>query len=87
MIGAIDVFIMPNGVCLCARVLMKGDDHALRRAMNCAIDHLRKKGRWKRTWKGQVVKEECVKVGLSREGGLCISWWLNGVNHVTTRLM
>ena len=46
----------------------------------------RTKGRQNRTWKKQV-KEESVKVGLSREDALCRSKWAVGdkdeVNLVT----
>ena len=47
-------------------VLMREDDHVLRRALHVEVEGQRNKGRQRRTWKKQV-EEESVKVGLRRE--------------------
>ena len=46
-------------------VLRREDGHVSRRALEFEVEHERKKGRMKKTWKKQV-EEESVKAGLSR---------------------
>ena len=55
--------------------------HVLRRALVFEVEHHRKKGRLKRTWKKQVEKES-VKVGLRRKDALCRSKWIVGVSQI-----
>ena len=54
-------------------------------ALDSDVEHQRKKGRLKRTWKKQV-EEESVKVGLRMEDALCRSKWNVGVNQIAAGL-
>ena len=57
----------------------------LRRALQLEVGGLRKNGRSKRTWMMQV-KEESMKVGLSKEDALCQSMRIVGVNQIATMM-
>ena len=66
-------------------VLGREDGHVLRMALDFEVQHQRRKGRSKRTWKRQVEKES-MKVGLRREDALCCSKWSVGVNKIAAKL-
>ena len=85
LMETMDQMAMANSVCWYGQVLMREDDHVLRRVLDYEVEDQRKKGRPKRTWKKQV-EEESVKVGLRREDALCRSKWIVGVNKIAAGL-
>ena len=64
---------------------MREVGHVIRVALYFEVEGQCKKGRWKRTWKKQVV-EESMKVGFGRKDALCRSKWSAGVNQIAAWL-
>ena len=76
---------MANSVGWYGHVLRREDGHILRRALDFEVEGQRKKGRPKRTWKGQV-EEESMKVDMRRKDAHCRSKWSVGVNNIAAGL-
>ena len=83
-IETIGKLTMKNCVCWNGHVLNREDVHVLRWALDFEVDSRRKKWRPKRTLK-KLVKEESVKVGLSRKVALFRSKLSVGVDLINSR--
>ena len=58
-----------NGVRWYGHVLMRNDDHVMRKALEFVVKGKRKGGRPRKTWKSQVEKES-ESVGLKKEDAI-----------------
>ena len=76
---------MANSLRWHGHVLRREDGHVLIKTLTFKVEHQRKKGRPKRTWKRQV-EEEYMKVGLKRKDALRCSKWSVGVNKLAAGL-
>ena len=68
-----------NGVRWYGHVLKRDDGHFLRTALEFEVKGKRKRGRPKKTWKTQVVKES-KSVGLEKKDAMNRARWRVGVD-------
>ena len=76
---------MANSACCYCHVLRGEDGQILRSALDFEVEGQNKKERSSKTWKEQI-EEKLMMVALNREGALCDSKWIVGVNLIATTL-
>ena len=74
-----------NGVRWYGHVLRRDDGHVLRKAVEFEVKGKRKRGRPRKTWRSQVVKES-KSVGLKKEDAKNRARWRVGVGEIAGRV-